>query len=66
MSVSLIDNMTKEKIQKFRIVKSWRNNNSEKSTIIFSIPQDLAKQYDISRPANLFLITCENGILLKK
>lgn len=68
MAVALNEDVTKEKtdnVQEFRIVKSWRNN-AKKPTILFSIPLDLAKKYDITRPANLFLIPREDGILLRK
>lgn len=58
------DNVKQEE-QEIRIVKSWRNSDGAR-TVIFPIPYKLAKKYDIEKPANLFLIPRDDGILLRK
>jgi hypothetical protein len=47
------------------IVKSWRNTDGCR-TIVFPLPYKLAEKYHIEKPANLYLIPREDGILLKK
>jgi hypothetical protein len=48
-----------------KIVKSWRNHDKAR-TLIFPLPADLAKKYGIEKPAHLYLIPREDGILLRK
>jgi hypothetical protein len=47
------------------IVKSWRNTDNAR-TIVFPLPYKLAVKYHIEKPANLYLIPRDDGILLKK
>jgi hypothetical protein len=54
--------MSKEEIV---IVKSWRNTDNAR-TIVFPLPYKLAEKYDIQKPASLYLIPRQDGILLKK
>jgi hypothetical protein len=48
-----------------KIVKSWRNHDKAR-TLIFPLPADLAKKYGIEKPAHLYFIPREDGILLRK
>jgi hypothetical protein len=54
--------MSKDEIE---IVKSWRNTDNCR-TIVFPLPYKLAERYHIEKPAKLYLIPREDGILLKK
>lgn len=47
------------------IVKSWRNTDGCR-TIVFPLPYKLAEKYHIEKPARLYLIPRQDGILLKK
>ena len=47
------------------IVKSWRNSDGAR-TIVFPLPYKLAEKYHIEKPANLYLIPRDDGILLRK
>jgi hypothetical protein len=60
--MSLNHTMSKDEIV---IVKSWRNTDSAR-TIVFPLPYKLAEKYHIEKPANMYLIPREEGILLKK
>lgn len=51
--------------QEIVIVKSWRNTDNAR-TIVFPLPYKLAEKYHIEKPANLYLIPRDDGILLKK
>jgi hypothetical protein len=48
-----------------KIVKSWRNHDKAR-TLIFPLPADLAKKYGIEKPAHLYFIPRDDGILLRK
>jgi len=54
-----------DKQNRVRIIKSYKNG-SKLSTLLFCIPKDIAKAYDIEKPANLYLIPRKDGILLTK
>jgi len=60
--MSFCYSMTKAEIE---IVKSWRNTDGCR-TIVFPLPYKLAEKYHIEKPAKLYLIPREDGILLKK
>jgi hypothetical protein len=64
MSVSVIEDV-KEQNDRIRIIHSWRVNKKS-PTLIFAIPQDLRKQYDLDEPGSMYLIPKKEGILLKK
>jgi hypothetical protein len=59
---SLNENMTEEELF---IVKSWRNSDSS-PTIVSPLPQKLAERYHIEKPAHLYFIARDDGILLRK
>jgi hypothetical protein len=60
--MSFNDTVSKEEIV---IVKSWRNADKAR-TLVFPLPYKLAEKYHIEKPANLYLIPRDDGILLKK
>ena len=47
------------------IVKSWRNTDGCR-TIVFPLPYKLAEKDHIEKPAKLYLIPRDDGILLRK
>jgi len=68
--MSIIDKViqTKEEQtqdQRVRIIHSYRVGKNT-PTIIFSIPQDIRKQYNLEKPTSLYLIPKKNGFFLKK
>jgi len=69
MLTEVIDSMiqTKEEKQNKRvwIIKSWKDT-ANSSTLIFSIPKDLQKEYGLSKPTALYLIPKKGGLFLKK
>jgi hypothetical protein len=48
-----------------KVVRTWRNNQVS-STILLSLPHDLAKKHGIGVHTNLLAIDTDQGILLKK
>ncbi|MDP9305305.1 MAG: hypothetical protein M3O68_03055 [Thermoproteota archaeon] len=62
VKMSVLGIMSKAEIE---IVKSWRNTDGCR-TIVFPLPYKLAEKYHIEKPAKLYLIPREDGILLKK
>jgi len=60
--MSLFYSVSKTEIE---IVKSWRNTDGCR-TIVFPLPYKLAEKYNIEKPAKLYLIPRNDGILLRK
>jgi len=48
-----------------KVVRTWRNNKLS-STILLSLPHQLAKKHGIKVHTNLLAIDTDEGILLKK
>ena len=48
------------------IIVRFSRNTDNARTVVFPLPYSLAKKYSIEKPANLYLIPREDGILLRK
>ena len=52
-------------IENPQVIRTWRNNQSS-STIVLSLPHQLAKKHGIGVHTNLLAIDTDRGILLRK
>jgi len=52
------------KINKPIIIKTWKGNGN--GSILATIPNKIAKHYDLEEPSHLVLEQREDGIFLKK
>lgn len=56
-----------KQIPERRVVRTWRSGgNSSSGSILFTVPVEYAKKYDLDEPSNVLVIPTDEGILLKK
>jgi len=64
--MSILDNViqTKEQ-QETMIIHSYRSSQKT-PTILIAIPKEIREQYNLDKPASLYLIRKKDGFFLKK
>jgi hypothetical protein len=62
-----VSNLVMNQISESRVIRTWRSGgNSLSKSILFTIPIEYAKKYDLNEPSNVVVIPTDEGILLKK
>jgi hypothetical protein len=55
-----------KRISESRVIRTWRSGgNNPSNSILFTIPIEYAKKYDLNKPSNVLVIPTDEGILLK-
>ena len=50
-----------------RVIRTWRSGgNNSSSSILFTIPVELARQYELNEPTNVLVIATDKGILIRR
>lgn len=49
-----------------RVVRTWRSGGQTSNIILFTIPIELARQYELNEPTNVLMMTTDKGILIRK
>lgn len=49
-----------------RVVRTWRSGGQTSNIILFKIPIELARQYELNEPTNVLMMTTDKGILIRK
>lgn len=49
-----------------RVIRTWRSGGQTSNTILFTIPIELARQYQLNEPTNVLVTATDNGILIRK
>ena len=44
----------------------WSGGNNTSNSILFTIPAEFAREYQLNEPTNVLVIPTDEGILLKK
>jgi hypothetical protein len=56
-----------KQISESRVIRTWRSGGKNISnSILFTIPSEYARKYELDEPTNVLIIPMEEGILLKK
>jgi len=54
-------------IYETRVIRTWRSSgNSLSKSILFTIPIEYAKRYDLNESSNVLVIPTDEDVLLKK
>ena len=50
-----------------RVIRTWRSGgNSPSNSILFTIPAEFSREYNLNEPTNVLVIPTDEGILLKQ
>jgi hypothetical protein len=56
-----------KQVSESRVIRTWHSGGkNRKNSILFSLPAEFAREYQLNEPTNVLVIPTEDGILLKK
>lgn len=62
-----VSNLVMKPNTETRVIRTWRSGgNSPSNSILFTIPSELAREFDLNEPTNVLVIPTDKGLLLRR